>query len=290
MRSPGSWAVAVRSADGAIDVTAAPFVSAARRHRALRAPFVRGVVALAESMRLGFRALAISAGAQLSGEDGGQAFDDRAWGMTAALVVGLGIGLFFVLPAGIALALGLGSTWLFLGVETGLRLATFVGYAAWINRAPGLQRTLAYHGAEHKAIACYEAGEELSPERAGRHSRLHPRCGTNFLLVLMVVAAAVYAPIGTPDWPWLLLSRVLGVPVAVAISYEAIRWMGRHRDSPAVGALSRPGLALQRLTTREPDRDQLEVAIAALEPVLAAADEAGDGRDRTAAGEAEMVA
>ena len=286
MRSPDAWAVAVRSPGGGIDVTTAAFVSAIRRHRALRLPLVRGVVALAESMRLGLRALAISARARLAAEGEAGGLDDGAATVTSVAVVALGIGAFFVVPAAVAHALVSGPLAAFLAVETALRLAIYLAYASWIGRAAGLRRTLAYHGAEHMAIACHEAGDRLTPESALRHSRLHPRCGTNFLLVLMVLATVVYAPVGIPDWHWLLLSRILGVPVAVAISYEAIRWMGAGRGSAAVRALSRPGLALQRLTTREPDRDQVEVAIAALQPVLAAA----EGGGAAAAGEAELVA
>ena len=126
-----------------------------------------------------------------------------------------------------------------------------------------------YHGAEHKTISCYEAGEPLTPENAQRYSRLHPRCGTSFLLIVMIVAIFVFAPIGLPAWYWLVLSRILGIPLIAGLSYEVIKWAGKNRRKRWVRALMWPGLMLQNLTTREPDEEQLAVAIAALEAVLA---------------------
>ena len=126
-----------------------------------------------------------------------------------------------------------------------------------------------YHGAEHKTISCYEAEDELVPARAKLYSRLHPRCGTSFLLIVMVLAIFVFAPIGLPAWYWLLLSRILGIPLIAGLSYEVIKWAGKHRRKGWVRALMWPGLMLQNLTTREPDESQLAVAIAALEAVLA---------------------
>ena len=130
-----------------------------------------------------------------------------------------------------------------------------------------------YHGAEHKTISCFEAGDELTPgERQAQYSRLHPRCGTSFLLIVMVLAIFVFAPIGLPAWYWLLASRILGIPLIAGLSYEVIKWAGKNRNKRWVRALMWPGLMLQNLTTREPDDDQLEVAIAALKAVLAVED------------------
>ena len=126
-----------------------------------------------------------------------------------------------------------------------------------------------YHGAEHKTISCYEAGDRLTPERAAGYSRLHPRCGTSFLLVVMVVAIFVFAPLGLPAWYWLVASRILGIPLIAGLSYEVIKWAGRNRRKRWVRAVMWPGLMLQNLTTREPDSEQLAVAIEALEAVLA---------------------
>jgi uncharacterized protein YqhQ len=138
-----------------------------------------------------------------------------------------------------------------------------------------------YHGAEHKTIACYEADDELTPERAALYSRLHPRCGTSFLLVVMIVAIFVFAPIGLPAWYWLVLTRILGVPLIAGISFELIKWAGRNRGKGWVRAVMYPGLQLQKLTTREPTDDQVEVAMASLKTVLAKEDEAHIAPDAT---------
>ena len=162
-----------------------------------------------------------------------------------------------------------------------LRTAIFIGYIAAISRLPDLRRVFEYHGAEHKTISCFEAGDRLIPERAETYSRLHPRCGTSFLLIVMVLAIFVFAPIGLPDWYWLVLSRILGIPLIAGLSYEVIKWAGRNRRKRWVRALMWPGLMLQSLTTREPDRDQLAVAIAALEAVLAVENPPRRPRTRT---------
>jgi uncharacterized protein YqhQ len=146
-----------------------------------------------------------------------------------------------------------------------------------ISRLPDLRRVFEYHGAEHKTISCFEAGDELLPERAERYSRLHPRCGTSFLLIVMVLAIFVFAPIGLPAWYWLLASRILGIPLIAGLSYEVIKWAGKNRRKRWVRAVMWPGLMLQNLTTREPDEEQLAVAIAALEKVLAEEEPAGEG-------------
>ena len=131
-----------------------------------------------------------------------------------------------------------------------------------------MRRVLEYHGAEHKVISCFEAGDELTPERAKLYSRLHPRCGTSFLLVVMIVAIIVFAPIGVPVWYLLVITRIVGVPLIAGLSFEIIKWAGRNRGRRWVRAVMAPGMALQRLTTREPDLDQLSVSIAALDGVL----------------------
>jgi uncharacterized protein YqhQ len=273
MRGVSTWAVAVRKPDGLVEVSSEPVVSWAKRNRVLRWPVIRGVVALAESLRIGFRALAISANAQIEPEDGGepQQIGGFTWGLTVALSLVLAIGLFFVVPVGATSLIKdqLGSSVLFWLVEGVLRTAIFIGYLAAISRLNDLRRVFEYHGAEHKTISCYEAGDRLTPARAERYSRLHPRCGTSFLLVVMVVAIFVFAPLGLPAWYWLLASRILGIPLIAGISYEVIKWAGRNRRKRWVRAVMWPGLMLQNLTTREPDRDQLAVAIAALEAVLA---------------------
>ena len=270
MRGISVWAVAVRKPEGQIEVTSEPLVSWAKRHRALRWPVIRGVVALAESLKIGFRALAISANAQLDPEEQ-QEIGGFTWGLTIALSLVLAIGLFFVIPVGATSLIKdqLGSALLFWLVEGVLRTAIFIGYIVLISRLPDLRRVFEYHGAEHKTISAYEAEDRLIPSRAKLYSRLHPRCGTSFLLIVMVLAIFVFAPIGLPAWYWLLLSRILGIPLIAGLSYEVIKWAGRNRNKRWVRAVMWPGLMLQKLTTREPDEQQLEVAIAALDAVLA---------------------
>ena len=157
---------------------------------------------------------------------------------------------------------------LFWLVEGVVRTTIFLGYLLLLSRLRDLRRVFEYHGAEHKTISCYEAGEELTPERATRYSRLHPRCGTSFLLVVMIMAIFVFAPIGLPVWWLLVITRIVGVPVIAGLSFEVIKWAGRNRQRRWVQAIMFPGLQLQKLTTREPDLEELAVAIAALQAVL----------------------
>jgi uncharacterized protein YqhQ len=271
MRGVSTWAVAVRKPDGEVAVTSEPLVSWAKRHRVLRWPVIRGVVALAESLKIGFRALQLAALAQLPPDEEPEEVGGLTWLLAVAGALVIAVGLFFVVPVSATSLIKdqLGSAFLFWLVEGILRLAILVGYIVAISRLAELRRVFEYHGAEHKTISCYEAGDELTPERAERYSRYHPRCGTSFLLIVMVLAIFVFAPIGLPDWYLLVASRVLGIPLVAGLSYEVIKWAGRSRQRAWVRALMWPGLKLQALTTREPDREQLAVAIAALEAVLA---------------------
>ncbi|HWF54735.1 MAG TPA: DUF1385 domain-containing protein [Solirubrobacteraceae bacterium] len=280
MRGVGHWAVAVRQptpddgeALGGIAVQRFPIEPLARRRRVYRLPVIRGVVALGESLAIGLRALGISANAQLadpSAEEGGQEISGGVWAGTVVISVIFAIGLFFVVPVGLTSLIKhqLGSSWLFWLVEGLLRTGIFLGYLVLLSRIRDLRRVFQYHGAEHKVISCYEAEDELTPERATLYSRLHPRCGTSFLLIVMIMAIFVFAPIGLPAWWILVLTRILGVPVIAGLSFEVIKWAGRNRRRRWVQAIMYPGLQLQRLTTSEPDLDQLAVAIAALGSVL----------------------
>jgi len=272
MRGVSSWAVGVRAPGGEIAVQTFPLTSRARRRRVLRWPVVRGVVALAESLAIGFKALSISVDAQVAEDEA--PLSRGAWAGAVVAGLALAIGLFFVLPVGITSLFrdALGSATLFWLVEGVLRTAIFLLYLALLSRMRDLRRLFEYHGAEHKVIAAYEAGDELVPERVARYSRLHPRCGTSFLLVVMIVAIFVFAPLGLPAWYWLVLSRILGVPLIAGISFEVIKWAGRNRRRRWVQAVMWPGLQLQRMTTREPEPAQLGVAIAALGAVLAVED------------------
>jgi uncharacterized protein YqhQ len=276
MRGVSNWAVAVRKivpdGDGGglgeIAVTSSPLTSIMKRHRLYRLPVIRGVVALVESLGIGLKALGISANAQLPGEE--QEISGGAWAGTVAVAVVFAIGLFFVLPVGLTSLVKhqLNSSVLFWAIEGVLRTAIFLGYLWLLSRVRDLRRVFEYHGAEHKVISCYEAGDELTPVRAKLYSRLHPRCGTSFLLIVMIMAIFVFAPIGLPAWYILVATRIIGVPLIAGLSFEVIKWAGRNRRRRWVQAVMYPGLQLQKLTTREPDLDQLAVAIAALDAVL----------------------
>ncbi|MFL5828179.1 MAG: DUF1385 domain-containing protein [Thermoleophilaceae bacterium] len=278
MRGVSTWAVAVRKPApedapegtlGEIEVTSEPLVSWTKRHRLLRVPIVRGVVALAESLKIGFHALGISANAQVP-EDEAEV-GRGAWFGTVLFSVLFAIGVFFILPAGVTSLFkdSLPNSFVFVLIEKVIRISIFVLYLWLISRLRDLQRVFEYHGAEHKTISCYEAGLPLTPENAKRFSRLHPRCGTSFLLIVMIVAFFVFAPLGTPVWYWLFASRVIGIPLVAGIAFEIIKLFGKNRRKRWARALMWPGMQLQKLTTREPALDQLAVAIAALEAVLA---------------------
>ena len=289
MRGISTWAVAVRKpsaeqlarggadskegAKGEIDVISEPLVSWTKRHRLLRLPIVRGVVALTESLKIGFRALGISANAQMPPDEHGaeQDIGSGAWLGTIAFALLFAVGLFFLVPAGLTnlFADSIPNSFVFVVIEKLVRISIFLAYLALISRMADLQRVFEYHGAEHKTISCYEAGEELTPENAQRYSRFHPRCGTSFLLLVMIVAIVVFAPLGKLDWHWLFISRVVGIPVVAGLAFELIKWSGKHRTKAWARVLIWPGMQLQRLTTRGPDLSQLAVAIAALNAVLA---------------------
>jgi uncharacterized protein YqhQ len=289
MRGVSNWAVAVRkpteeqlaegerspeeAALGEIEVTAFPLDSALKRHRVLRLPILRGIVALGGSLVIGFRALEVSANAQLPPDENDGSTEEipkALWAGTVLVALVVAIVLFFLIPVGLTSLIKdqLGSSFLFWLIEGVLRTSIFLGYMLLLSRLRDLRRVFEYHGAEHKTISCFEAGLPLTPANAQRFSRLHPRCGTSFLLVVMIVAIFVFAPIGLPAWYWLLATRILGVPLIAGISFELIKFAGRNRSRRWVRAVMWPGLKLQLLTTREPDLAELEVAIAALRAVL----------------------
>jgi uncharacterized protein YqhQ len=270
MRGVRHWAVAVRSPAGMVEVQSFPLApSAAARRRWLRMPVIRGVVALVESLAIGLKALGISANAQLP-EGEREKIGGGVWAGTLIIALVFSIGLFFVVPVGLTSLIKhqLDSSLLFWLVEGLVRTTIFLGYLLLLSRLRDLRRVFEYHGAEHKTISCYEAGEALTPEHASHYSRLHPRCGTSFLLVVMIMAIFVFAPIGLPAWWLLVITRIVGVPVIAGLSFEVIKWAGRNRQRRWVQAVMFPGLQLQKLTTREPDLEELAVAIAALEAVL----------------------
>ena len=275
MRGASNWAVAVRKPDGDIAEVHQPIKSPMARHWVFRLPVIRGVVALGESLAIGFRALAISANYAAAaetkeGEEGEEVSAEltRAQLIFAfAIAIGFAVLLFKVSPALITDWIGIKAGW-FVIVEGGIRVTIFVLYLSLISLFPDLRRVFQYHAAEHKAINAYEAGEELKPEIVQRYSLIHPRCGTAFLLWVMVIAIFVFAFFGRPHWYWLIATRILLLPVIAGIAYELIRFAGKHQDNRVLMSLLAPGMWLQRLTTREPSLDQIEVSIRALKEVL----------------------
>jgi uncharacterized protein YqhQ len=272
MRSPSNWALAVRKPNGVIAEVTFPITSPMARHRVLRLPVIRGVVALGESLAIGFRALAISANyaAQEENEEGEVATELSRGAIIFAFAIAIGFAvlLFKVTPALITSWLPIDTTGAFVVVEGLIRVTFFIAYLSVISLLPDLRRVFQYHGAEHKAINALEAGEELTPENVSRFSLIHPRCGTAFLLWVMVIAIFVFAFFGRPVWYWLITSRILLLPVIAGLAYELIRFAAKHQHSRILMTLLAPGLWLQRLTTREPTLEQLEVSIRALNEVL----------------------
>jgi uncharacterized protein YqhQ len=291
MRGPSNWSVAVRKPDGEIAHVNQPIASPMARHFIWRLPVIRGVIALGESLAIGFRALAISANyaaQQEEGKDGEQVATELTRGQLIfafAIAIGFAVLLFKVSPALITDWIGIKRTGWFVIVEGLIRVTIFVIYLSAISLFPDLRRVFQYHAAEHKAINAYEAGEELEPETVQRHSLIHPRCGTAFLLWVMVIAIFVFAFFGRPAWYWLIATRILLLPVIAGLAYELIRFAGKHQRNRILMALLAPGLWLQRLTTRQPSLDQIEVSIRALKEVLAL-----EGRPEPEARKVEVMA
>jgi uncharacterized protein YqhQ len=273
MRGPSNWSVAVRKPDGDIAHVSRPIESPMKTHWLARLPVIRGIFALGESLAIGFRALAISANyaAQEEGEQGDEKVAELSRGaliFAFVIAIGFAVALFKVTPALLTDLLPIHRTGYFVAVEGLIRVAIFILYLSLISLLPDLRRVFQYHAAEHKAINALEAGDELVPERVQRYSLIHPRCGTAFLLWVMVIAIFVFAFFGRPAWYWLIVTRILLLPVIAGLAYELIRFAGKHTGNSYLMALLAPGLWLQRLTTREPTLDQIEVSIRALQEVL----------------------
>ena len=273
MRGSRSVAVAVRNQEGEIVIHEEPINSPLYRGTWSRIPFVRGLGLLWDSLGLGMRALSFSADVALGEE--AEFNGPVAWG-TILFSLAVAVGLFFLIPAAVADGLhtltGLESALVGNIIEGVIRLALVIGYIWLIGRLPDIQRVFAYHGAEHKTINAYEDGAPLTPESVARYPLEHPRCGTGFLLVVVVISVLIFALLGRPNIFVRLASRIVLIPVVAGVAYEYIRFMARHITNPLVRVLVWPQLALQKLTTREPSPDMLEVGIAALKRVLAAED------------------
>ncbi len=268
MRGGQAVAIAMRAPDQNI-VIHTEKLSGIYRSGIAKIPFLRGLVVLWDALGLGMRALTISANTQ-TGED--EKIEGPILYLTLGISLTLGIGLFFLLPAAAGQLserfLGLNAWWGNL-LEGVVRLGLLVGYIAAVSRVPDIRRVFAYHGAEHKTINAFEAGAELKPENVATFSLEHPRCGTAFLLTLVLVSVLLFSLLGPLPIFWRLASRILFLPVIAGLAYEYIRWTANNFESPVVKILVKPGLALQHMTTREPDLPMLEVAIAAFNAMKA---------------------
>jgi len=267
MRGAAHWAVAVRRPSGDIHVESHDIDSIARRHPLLAKPFLRGIIVLGQSMSIGMRALSIAAN-QSSEEE--EQVSSKQMGFSLALALVLFVAVFV---AGPALLFGwvqhrVGSGLLVNVLEGLFRVALFVAYLFAIGRTKEIHRVFEYHGAEHKTIAAYEHDEPLDPEHVDRYSTVHVRCGTNFLIIVMIITIFVFALFGTPGIWWRIGSRIVAIPIIAGLAYELLRLGARYEGSPAMRALMAPGLWLQRITTQAPDRGQIEVAIASFQEVL----------------------
>jgi len=276
MRGAHSVAIAMRAPNQEI-VLHTEELGPVYQSKAAKIPFLRGLVVLWDTLALGMRALTISANTQ---GDEDEKIEGPALYITMAISLAFAIGLFFLAPAtaGHYLAdwLNISSNWVTNLVEGIIRILVLIAYIVLISRMEDIKRVFGYHGAEHKTINAFEAGADLTPEEVAKYSLEHPRCGTAFLLTVMVFSVIIFTLIGPFDSILLkLATRVVLVPVLASVSYEYIRWTAKHLDSPFVRALIKPNLALQHLTTNEPDLNMLEVAIASFNTMRAKESESG---------------
>jgi len=272
MKSPTMIVTSVRKISGEIVSKVEPFLSVTRRHKLLGIPVLRGAVMLFEQLYHGMKALTFSAEVASAGE--GEVKDKKGWTSSlwavATIVVALALGLllFFYVPLLIAGHSGVKGSVLFNLVDGAVRLVIFFIYLALLNTWKDMRRVFEYHGAEHKSIHAYEHGEPLQVENVKKYTTRHPRCGTSFLLIVMVVSIVVFIFTGRPDSVRERLARLVVVPLIAGISYEVTRLAGKYREGLVMRIISAPGLALQRFTTREPSDDQIEVALEALRQTL----------------------
>lgn len=278
MRSPNFWGMAVRTPSGEMDTRAEPFRSVTARSRLLRLPIVRGAVSLGETLWLGMRALALSTNVALGEEEElskKEIAGTLIFGLVLAFALFLAVPVFGTKGLGALIGTSIENPILFNLVEGIIRIGVFVLYLVGITAvSKDIKRFFAYHGAEHKAIKVYERGDELVPENARKLDTSHVRCGTSFVLYVLVLSILAFATLGVEGWLYMLVSRVVVIPIVAGIAFEFITWSARHQGSAAVRALVWPGLQLQKLTTREPSDDMVEVAMASLKEVLSMEQEA----------------
>lgn len=267
MRGAHHWAVAVRRPSGALHLESHDIRSIADRHPILRKPLLRGVMVLGQSLAIGMRALMVAANQSV---DDDEQLTSRQIGVSLALALLLFVGVFILGPTtlfswvegkvggGVPLLIG----------EGVFRVLLFVGYLWLIGRTKDIHRVFEYHGAEHKTIAAYEHGVELTPDEVHPFPKEHVRCGTNFLIIVMIITIFVFTLFGTPGLLWRVLSRIVAIPIIAGVAYEALRLGARYQSSLVMRALMAPGIWLQKITTQQPDDSQIEVAIASFEEVL----------------------
>jgi uncharacterized protein YqhQ len=269
MRAPTAWAVAVRKPDNEIVARRDELPRLSTRSRWAKVPLIRGMLVLGESLSLGFRALSWSATNASEEEEEPLTKSEIGWTMVVAIAIFAG--LFILLPAAAAHLIAGESNLLFASIEGVLRLVIFIGYIWAIGRSEEIGRVFEYHGAEHMSIWAFEAGEPLSVESVRRYPPEHPRCGTSFLMIVVLASIILFTFVGRPGWFFLVGSRLIGIPIIAGLAYELLRYSGTRGDTPLARFLAAPGLWLQKLTTRVPDDDQIEVAISSL--IVAVADE-----------------
>jgi len=268
MRGADHWAVAVREPIGTVYVESHAIDSVADRHAIWRKPFLRGILVLGQSLSIGVRALLIATNHAVEEE---HQLTRRQIGVSLAVAMVLFVAVFILGPTALF-------TWaehrteangILANIAEGLfRVALFVGYLWLIGRTKDIQRVFEYHGAEHKTIAAYEHDDQLTPDRIDRYPKEHVRCGTNFLIIVMIITIFVFTLFGTPGIVWRLVSRLIAIPLIAGVAYEALRLGARSPDSGLMRALMVPGIWLQKITTREPDASQIEIAVASFREVL----------------------
>ena len=286
MRSPNFWGMAVRTPSGDVDLRAERFRSITRRSKVFRLPIIRGALSLGETLWLGMKALTLSTNVALGEEED---LSKKEIAGTLIFAMALGFGLFLVAPVlgtkGIGALLGdsIQNPIFFNLIEGVIRIALFIAYLLGITLiSKDVKRFFAYHGAEHKAIKVYERGEQLVPENARKLDTSHVRCGTSFVLYVLVLSILAFSLLGVEGWLFMVLSRVVVIPIVAGIAFEFIMWSARNQGNPVVQMLVWPGLQLQKLTTREPTDDMVEVAMASLKKVLSMEEEARLEKDEAA--------
>lgn len=269
MRGQSWQSKVVRLENGTIVHETEPFRTWGDHYPILKAPFIRGTVALLESLYVGMKSVVWSTNMSLSEDEEEEELTPIEVIFTIGLALVLGMGLFFLLPVLLSYFLIplVPGTFAQNILEGLIRVMVFFIYLYLISRMEEIHRVFRYHGAEHKAIHCYESGDELIPERVAHYSRFHPRCGTSFLFLVMAISIIVFSFVGVDNMALRMSSRIFLLPVVAGLSYEVLKWTGCHMDKPLVQAIAWPGMQLQKLTTAEPDRDMLEVAIFALQKV-----------------------